>query len=255
MGQKTSISIDKKMLRNIGIAVAVLLVAWCAYAIFLNTNVPDDVPEYYSTEPESWIRHDIDYEQVNESVIDIEKATQGRSSADEIHQRYAVHEGIVGFYYYGAYKGETFQTAYVPEGIYNQSLELPHDEAEELLEDHIRMRISNVMHPGDGVIEGIIVARLEGVELSFHVFVDEDWKKQVKDTNIIIGENLQYEDSLSTQMFRYDQHKDGVYFQEVKGEMSWFRTNPRRAGVVVGNLTAHLVADENIQGKTVMVLR
>ena len=76
------------------------------------------------------------------------------------------------------YKGNSFSKTY-----YNVLVDATYN---------VTMGITSQMNPKNGVIEGYMVEHFENETPSVYIYLDEDWRKKVKFTNIIWGKDLQF---------------------------------------------------------------
>ncbi len=93
----------------------------------------------------------------------------------------------------GIYMGEPFSTEYVDQN------------------DALRMHITDSLDPENGVIEGWMTFNIKNDVLYASIFLDNDWKTQVKGTtNIIWGENWD-----NIERFEWHSISPGIYMDEI----------------------------------------
>ena len=164
-------------------------------------------------------------------IIPIKRLTDGKAYTDPTEDvQYRDGEIKTSFSLKGIYKGETFSKAY-----YKRQ----EDGTQKLL-----MNIGHEMNPKDGVIEGYVVETFEGENPYVYIYLDEDWKKKVGDTNIIWGLNLD-----NIQKFEWSEVGDGIYMNKIMDDINRFNMDDirfRESGVFVGDLTlADITSDSN----------
>ena len=121
----------------------------------------------------------------------------------------------------GIYKGEIFSKAFYIRKE-NGEYEVP-------------MSIGFDMDPTNGVIEGYIVENFENNTPYAYIYLDEDWRKKVGDTNIIWGKDLQF-----IQAFEWTAVGNGVYMNKIEDDIERFDAidiNSRESGIYVGDFT------------------
>lgn len=121
----------------------------------------------------------------------------------------------------GIYKGKTFSKAYYIRKE-NGGYEVP-------------ISIGFDMDPTNGVIEGYMVETFVNGTPHVYIYLDEDWRKKVGDTNIIWGKDLQY-----IQEFKWSKVADGVYMNKIEDDITRFDEidiNSRESGIYVGDFT------------------
>ena len=73
------------------------------------------------------------------------------------------------------------------------------------------------MDPEDGVIEGFMIEKIENDKPLVYIFLDEDWKKQVKDTKILWGNSWAFNKS-----FEFKSIEKGIYLEVIEDDRSRF---------------------------------
>ena len=121
----------------------------------------------------------------------------------------------------GIYKGETFSKAYYIKKA-NGGYDVP-------------ISIGFDMDPTNGVIEGYMVETFITGTPYVYIYLDEDWRKKVGDTNIIWGKDLQY-----MQEFKWSKVGNGIYMNKIEDDITRFDEidiNSRESGIYVGDFT------------------
>src|SRR3989338_172225 len=144
-------------------------------------------------------------------AIDVDDVTDYHARLDVDSEQYFKDDGTpYGFFYKGWYKGEPFRReavapeydAWEQEHI-NDSIDIRMAKKNSL----IKMKITENPNPNDGLIEGMILAREENNEFVFYIFLDEDWKKEYPETNIIWGDDLGDYTKLHIKQFDFSEGK------------------------------------------------
>lgn len=155
-------------------------------------------------------------------IIPIERLTDDKAYTDPTEDVQYREDGVkTSFPIMGIYKGVRFSKAHYEwheDGTYDLLMEIGHE-----------------MDPKDGVIQGYMVETFENKTPYVYVYLDEDWKKQVKDTNIIWGLNYDI-----IQKFKWTKVGDGIYMNKIKDDINRFNIsniNSRKNGIIVGDLT------------------
>ena len=141
----------------------------------------------------------------NDNTGDIQYVEQGQNLA---------------FTHAGMYKGNSFSKTYynvLEDGTYN-----------------VTMAITSQMNPKNGVIEGYMVENFENKTPYVYIYLDEDWRKKVKFTNIIWGKDLQF-----IKKFEWKKVGDGVYLTKIEDDSKRFPEDftKRTSAVFVGDIT------------------
>ncbi len=238
---------DKKKL-IIGLSVLVVVV----FAILLyNKSTRDDVFEpYFPDEPEAWIEPYNEFGPSDYTVIDVDRMTKSKAVVDDRHQRYVVNGEITSFYFHGAYNGEFFYQSYTEQPYYEEmrvlykSGELGFQTSRALEKQYTKIKISNKMDSDDGIIEGLIAARLENGKFVFYIFVDEDWKEQMPFTNIVWGDDWSNRNTMKQRVFDFSMVDNGVYVDKIE-DSGWLDYDPIKGGIIVGKITINDVLNDN----------
>jgi len=174
----------------------------------------------YSDEPKDWI------DKTKEGIeIDVVDATKGTGYVDEIGQQMRDGETITVFDWEGFYQGKHFLNEYKDS------------------QGNILMRISPDMDSNDGIIEGFVMERKENGKFMIYVFLDEDWKNALPETNMFWGSELQKE-----KKFEFDELRNGIYMSVVEDDPSRFAEDMKihLGGIIVGDITKEDTEDKTL---------
>ena len=206
---------SKKLVK--ALVIIIIVIALLLAIVYLFAEKPQT---QYSDNPADWVK---------QGKIDVEQATKGTGYINEIGQQYRDLETSTVFETEGYYKGNQF-----------------FDEA--TVDGKTKMRITTDMKPNDGVIEGFMTERKDEKTDKWivDIFVDEDWKKQVGQTNIYWG--IMY---VQEKQFVYNEISPGIYYDQIIDDSDRLLENARirTYGIIVGDITK-----ENTKGKTLMRL-
>ena len=192
-------AMDKKVV--IGVIVIALLLTVSVWWLLRPK------PIVWSDEPEDWVKKDGKVRH-----IDVLEATKAASRMDVNGQQYETETIGTVFETEGWYQGNNFKTEYV-------------------VDDKVLMRITPDMTPGDGVIEGFVMERIEDVPYIL-IFLDEDWKNTIPNTMIYWGKRRQME-----ALFDFTQEvSSGVYLNKVPDDPERFEGGTHWGGAWIGEL-------------------
>ncbi len=200
------------MNKKVVIIGVIVLVIILIIILLWTSKAPD-----YPTDPADWIIPKI----TGEKEVFVEYVTAGGGYLTPGEQQYKdEYTGIsTVFAYDGFYLGDYFYG----NSYYNSNMSL-------------KMGITSDLDPDNGVIEGIIVMKINNEnDVEAFIFVDEDWKKQIGDrTNIIWGRDYEY-----ITKFQFNKIKDGVYMYRIKDDASRFEDHFKvsNGGIVVGSIS------------------
>lgn len=212
---------NKKILT--GVALILLIIA----GIFFFRGKGEAV---YSDNPETWFEG----KGSGRQYINVDKVTKG-TGWDEEDQIYAIFDGVkTVFPYEGFYQGEYFE---------KQMIENNRD---------IKMKISSTLDNNDGIIEGYIVERKVNESLEVFIFLDQDWKNLIPQTNIIWGEGYS-----KTKPFIFNEVSDGVYMDRIIDDSERFDFNylQSNTGIIVGDVTQEKVLNGITAGVTAIIFQ
>jgi len=211
------------MNKTVIVGVIVLtVIAGLAYFLLLPAK------PYYSDVPKDWTGRT-----AKGITVDIEKATKGQSFDNGRNQYFLVNGTRTSFKYEGFYKGNYFEKEYAENG-------------------EVKMRIGNTLKPDDGIIEGIATERISDGVYEVLVFVDEDWRRQMPNTNIIWGAKYQL-----SKPYSFTPVRDGVYLSIIEDDPERFGDNHRTsyAGIIVGDINPADVKEGRSEGKTLLIFQ
>lgn len=217
-----------KKKRPLIILVVVLIVVIIILILFMPR-----VPEY-SDEPRTWVE-----EKENIKKISTDKVTKGKGHFDDTSEQYKDINAFIetAFSYTGIYKGN---------GFFKEKYYARVGGLEELV-----MEITPEFDSTDGVLQGIIIERIENDIPEAFIFLDEDWKKQFSDLYIVWGANYQNE-----KKFEFND-VGGVYMDHVVDDKDRFTSDSYSGvtygGIVVGDLTKEDIQNGNTNGTMIML--
>lgn len=179
------------------------------------------------------------------SYINIPKVSKGQASD---HENRAVYWSVGGtttaFFYKGIYEGDFFEREYVwrkdqPKVTKNSSGE-ERSRLRDYLDKYpkggpVLMRIGPNMNQNDGVIEGFAVERLSDGRREILIFLDEDWKTKLPNTNIVTGRSSEYEAP-----FSFKSIGGGIFMDAIEDDPKRLSRDymERYWGIGVGNITS-----------------
>lgn len=190
----------------------------------------EEIEPYYSDDPTTWV------EDLSGGIkeVDVDKVTRGDAYISSLKEQY--NDGVIRavFDHDGWYKGHNFD--YEFRSVVGN-------------EEIVMIRITPEMDPGDGIIEGYLIQDIIDGELYAYVFVDEDWKQKVGESNILWGEDFE-----NIQPFQYDAVSEGIYMNKIKDDKSRFSEDfsTSSGGVMVGNVGSDL---DNIDANNSIMIR
>jgi len=166
----------------------------------------------YSDNPKDWI------ESTGNGVkeVNTEEATQEMSYINYIGQQYFSPDIETVFIHDGMYLGNYFVDDYSDD------------------QGNLLIQFTQELNPSNGIPEGFILERLEGKTPFAYIFLDEDWKKNIGDTNLIWGKEYQ-----NLREFRFNVAKPGIYYDKITDDPARFSDNYRihEGGIIVGKVT------------------
>lgn len=165
-------------------------------------------------------KHAIQYDD-DRFFIPVENVTDDKGYADGAGDvQYVEESQWIVFSLSGMYKGNSFSKTYYGFDSDKNSIVL--------------MAIRKQMEPKNGVVEGYMVETFENGTPYVYIYLDEDWRKQIDDTNIIWGKDLQF-----IQKFEWINVGKGIYMNKIKDDIKRFpeELKLRTSGVFVGDIT------------------
>ncbi|MBI2576927.1 hypothetical protein HYV84_06945 [Candidatus Woesearchaeota archaeon] len=227
----------------ITVILIVLGISIAGIISLVQKQVPVEKNEYFTLEPETWITENPATENPSDKVIDVMKATREKATMDVFQEDYRIAGDILSFFYSGLYRGNSLRNVYLDEEFYAISENMSYGEKNEAAKQFIKMKIGNGMNPTDGIIEGFILAKEEGNQFVFYIFVDEDWKSQLEFTNILWGDSFADIDRLSIRQFDFSKVQDGIYIDKIENGAGWFYESPVKGGIIVGEINIPILQD------------
>jgi len=187
--------------------------------IFLIKNLSGRYVLSHGDKPKKWIEEKPD----GTKSIDLAKATDGASYIDDSGSQQWHDESFdTVFGYEGLYNGEYFRRHYTDENGIKM------------------MEITPNLDPTNGIIEGIIIEKIKDDDVIAYVFLDEDWKTKVKNTNIVWGKDHEH-----FKKFNFNELSKGIYMDSVKEDRDRFAEDFKThfGSLMVGSFTAQDVRD------------
>ena len=195
------------------------------YVVYQKIKPREIKHDYYTIEPEPWVEDTPFTDEENDVKISVSRATRSKSKFD-IDKQEIYDKGLKTLFSNGLYKG-------MPLGI-----------AKAILNESTELIIGPEMDPDDGVVEAFILGKYEEDEFAFYIFLDEDWKKQIPDTNILYANDL---DESTVRKYDFTSYTKGIYIDKVKGDFDWFLSSPRKGGVFVGEINKETLDIEDLR--------
>ena len=201
----------KKIAMVLGIS---FLIIFALFFMFLGTDEDQNVPvvatKYAVQLPDKRFQ------------VPVETVTDDKGYTDKTGDiQYMEGTSWTSFHLSGIYNGERFSKAYY---TYDDNGDL-----------EVLMTIDNDLDPNDGVIQGYIVENFENKTPYAYIYLDDDWKKQIGETNIIWGKDLNI-----TKKFEWIEVADGIYMNRIEDDKERFDVldiNNRESGIFVGDFT------------------
>ncbi len=192
-----------------GIVILLLGWAWNYYSNDYKNSAS------YLEQPEHWVT-----ENDGVTYIDISKVTQQRAGYDSDTDVITYNDGTIyaAFQTYGLYHGDYF-SSYAQDGTLAV------------------IELGPNMDPNNGIMQVFVVESFEEGIPYIHLFVDEDWKKVMPQTNLIWGKNFS-----NQQPAQFTEIAQGIYHTQVQDELDRF-IQPQEGvwqqvgGMLVGDMT------------------
>jgi hypothetical protein len=195
-----------------GVVIALIIFIVVSGVVWYLSSRPQYVS--YSDLPQDWV------EKVGTvSQINVEEVTKGAGTFNVINQQYRVGLIDTAFAYEGMYNGDFFADQYYdPNGL-------------------LRAEITPNLKAGDGVLQGLIVERIENSVATIFIFLDSDWKNRFGDKLIIVW-GKEYE---NTKKFEFNDLGNGIFYDSIIDDASRFSDDYRSSvgGAYVGDLDAN----------------
>ena len=203
---------DKKKIGLVVLSAVFLTIV--LFLLFSGSEEPSNVPVIAN-------KHAIQLED-ERFYIPVENVTDNKGYTDNTGDiQYMQGSTWTSFHLAGIYKGERFSKAYY---VRNENGEF-----------EVLMAIGSDLNPNDGVIQGYIVENFENNTPYAYIYLDEDWRKKIGDTNIIWGKDFD-----RIKAFEWTKVGDGVYMNRIEDDMARFAAgdiNTRESGIFVGDVT------------------
>lgn len=196
---------NKKRRWLVILLIITILIILVNYYLSLPKNI------VFSDNPKDWIEKEGDVNELN-----IDQISKGKSHSDNLGQQFKDYEKKIrtSFKQEGFYKGKYFTNVYSEN---NKEL----------------MKITNKINPNDGVIDGYILEIIEDKPIVY-IFLDQDWKEKIGETNIFWGINFANE-----KKFDFKEISKGIYMDKIIDDVNRFSNNftIHTWGVIVGDIT------------------
>lgn len=192
--------------------LAIISVIVVALLLFFGVRwLTQPKPVTYSDNPADWLGK----APAQGVSVNMREATRGKGDYNGVNEQFVLPGGeTTAFAYEGVYKGNFFETAYIDEKGKPVMLAAPE------------------LHPGDGVLEGFMVERVNNGVLETHIFLDEDWRRALgNDIRIVWGA-----DYTRSKPFAFEQVAPGIYHDAVQDDASRISPTGSTGGVQVGNM-------------------
>jgi hypothetical protein len=184
--------IDMRMKAALLIGVLVVAAALAVYAL-LPYLFPEPLPPALPT-PRRISGVPFAYEIEDKVFVDVEEAAGGNAKKQPM--------GNI------EYDEGGYQLLFIPTGLY---MGVPFATEYRDDKDTLRMHITDSLDPNNGVIESWMTFNIRNDDLHVNIFLDRDWREQVKGTtNIMWGEEWD-----NMQEFGWDSISPGVYMDEI----------------------------------------
>ena len=149
--------------------------------------------------------------------VNYTKVTGARGEFNINNQQMRIGTIFTAFGYFGFWKGNAFKNKY-----------------EDPKTGKTLIEITPNLIPGDGILQGTIVEKLENQTLVAYIFLEEDWKK-------VLGENLNIawgKDFQNFKKFEWKELHKGIYYDAVPEDMNRFLHDFEISygGIIVGDL-------------------
>ncbi len=216
-----------KLVMNKKVVIWAAVVILCIILIFIIFRPKKVV---YSDDPEDWI----DEKPNGTFEVSFEQVTKGAGTFNDINEQYQYALIDTVFGYDGLYEGEYFKNKYYSP------------------DRKIRMEITKNLVPGDGILQGIIIERIDDGQPVAFIFIDEDWRNKLGDTvNIVWGKKYQ-----NMKKFEYKEIEDGIYMNQILDDNNRFIqtfNDVHFGGIVVGNVNIKDVQEGNTDRTVIML--
>lgn len=245
------ITISKKTMIVAAIIAVVAIIIGMVFLKIIQT--PPKVSPYFTEEPDTWVEPDILSESDEGYVINLMKATGQRSSFSGNRQEYfyAGREDV--FFSHGFYKGNSFETYILAPEFINHTRLMQQSQKEALRKNYTLMEISPYLSPEDGIIQGFIMAKSEGGPYVFYLFVDQDWRDEIKDTRIMYGNDFADAGTLKIRNYQFNEIQPGIYMDKIDDAGDWYGHDPVLGGIILGQISKEDIEKNNVNSTFILV--
>jgi len=186
--------------------------------------------QYYTDDPVDWVEP-VD---VTTKEINVDKASKGQAFDNDRNIYFYINGTTTSFGYEGYYKGNYFTRHYPREAPF-------------------LIRVNPEITPNDGVIEGYLVERFINDTYQVFVFLDNDWKQEIPDTNIVWGKDYVFARSFDFS----NQISPGIYMDEILDDPRRFGLNHRvsYSAILVGDITQEEAKQGYVEDITAIVFQ
>ena len=226
----------KKENKNINFIFGIISIILIFVLIFNYSKTPIEKKEEFTEDPSQMINQiDEDTIEIDITTITDEKSKTYNMDREQIYAIEGDENEVTTFALQGVYQGDVFSSTFFQN-------ETP------------MMRISKQLIPNNGIIEGYIVQRIENEvtkDISSYIFVDEDWREALPNTQVLWGDAYQY-----NKEYEFNSIAEGVYMMKIKDDPERFIEGflISIGGIAVGNILPEDVANDNIVNRTFMRL-
>lgn len=246
--------------KNVMVVIALVIIAMLLIIlplVFLQKPKKEG-NEYFNLEPETWIEDLPNTDEAKDKEINVFKATRGKATLDGYQEDYAVGNDIISLFYSGLYNGNYFRNVFIDYEFYNVSEGKTKEENKQLVNEYIKMKIGKSLNPSDGAIDSFILGKEEYGKFVFYIFLDEDWKQQLRFTNILWGDDFLDKKTLHIKKFDFSKSKEGIYIDKVGEDVDWFLDSPIKGGIIIGEVdfnTLDRISNYEITDETMIMVR
>src|SRR3989344_3068025 len=150
--------------------------------------IPSPGEQRYSDNPLDWV-----VEAQGNTTIDVDGATKGTSTVEGTSQQYTDGVMFTAFSYEIVFGGEFRKNPYIDES------------GKKIIE------VTDTLDPDDGIIQLLMIERINAENAEVHIFVDKDWKDYFgSKARIVWGKEFQNQKALD-----YNEVSQGVYHDSV----------------------------------------
>jgi hypothetical protein len=222
-------------MKKFGILLAIIVVILVGVIIFLGLKQPPrQQSNYFTEDPITWIQDNDATDQPDGSLVDVNRATRGEASVNNLQENYQTTYGTVSFFYHAIYKGASCRTICYDPKFYDEANMRDPSVIEGLANKYLSLRVGPELKPGDGIMDAFILARAEGQSFRFYIFVDDDWRKMMPKTNVVCTGDLESDSLTSVEPFDFGVMENGIYVMSL--DCDDFVDNRESGGLMVGDI-------------------